>query len=94
MRQRAEVSSLLDRARVLTEVPFSMRVDSGDRREIVRGAIDCLAVGPDGSVTVLEYKTGRPRPVHRAQLDLYVRAARSLFPEVRVDGRLIYHELG
>ncbi len=92
MRERPDVASILDGAAVLTEVPFSLRVTPGT--EIIRGTIDGLALGPDGSVTVLEYKTGRPRAVHQAQLDLYVRAARALFAEARVEGRLIYHALG
>jgi hypothetical protein len=39
---------------------------------------------------VFEFKTGRPSPDHRAQLDLYVAAIRGLFPEATVEGRLIY----
>jgi hypothetical protein len=41
-------------------------------------------------MTVLELKTGRRRDWHERQLDLYVRAARCLFPGVAVDGRLVY----
>jgi hypothetical protein len=41
-------------------------------------------------MTVLELKTGDPRPFHREQLALYVRAARLMYPEADVDGRLIY----
>jgi len=57
---------------------------------IVRGAIDCLVLQPDGQVTVLEFKTGAERPEHRLQLDLYVQAARALLPGRRVEGLLVY----
>ena len=49
---------------------------------IVRGVIDALVVD-DAHVTVIEIKTGAPADWHRAQLDLYVDAARELFPGVR-----------
>ncbi|HXG56787.1 MAG TPA: UvrD-helicase domain-containing protein [Vicinamibacterales bacterium] len=90
MRTRADVQPLLEGASVLTEVPFSLRVASGEGTEIVRGTIDCLVEGADGLVTILEFKTGRARTAHQAQLDLYVRAARALFPGRSVEGRLIY----
>jgi ATP-dependent helicase/nuclease subunit A len=57
---------------------------------IVRGSIDCLIRNADGSATVLEFKTGRPRPSHDRQLELYVRAARACLPDVTVEGKLIY----
>ncbi|MEN3337643.1 MAG: ATP-dependent helicase/nuclease subunit [Acidobacteriota bacterium] len=57
---------------------------------LLRGTIDCVVVAPDGSVVVVEFKTGIPRPSHQAQLDLYVDAARALFPGARVEGKLIY----
>ncbi len=56
---------------------------------ILRGTIDCLIRKEDGSIVVVEFKTGRPRAAHRPQLDLYVEAARSLFPGATVEGRLI-----
>jgi ATP-dependent exoDNAse (exonuclease V) beta subunit len=68
------------------EVPFSLRV--GER--IVRGTIDCLVRGADGSVTVVEFKTGRRRPEHHAQTDLYRLAVEALFPERRVVTQLLY----
>jgi ATP-dependent helicase/nuclease subunit A len=68
------------------EVPFTMR--EGDR--VLRGTIDCLVRRPDGSLTVLEFKTGRPREEHQRQLDLYRRAVEQMFPGQRVDGLLVY----
>ncbi len=70
------------------EVPFSFR--GPGPATVLRGTIDCLARAGDGSITVFEFKTGRPAPDHRAQLDAYVAAIRALFPEAVVEGRLIY----
>jgi hypothetical protein len=41
-------------------------------------------------VTVLEFKTGRPRPEHERQADLYRQAAEAIFPGAPVESRLIY----
>ena len=87
---RADAARLLSGDR-LWEVPFALREPAGSSPAVIRrGVIDCLARRPDGRVTVLEFKTGRPRPEHRRQLDAYVRAARALFPGAAVDGRLVY----
>ena len=67
------------------EVPFSLDVDG----RIVHGAIDCLICG-DRSVTVLEFKTGGPRPEHREQAELYRQAAAALFPDATVEARVVY----
>jgi len=61
---------------------------------IVRGSVDCLAEQPDGRVVVVEFKTGRRHAWHAAQIDLYVRAARALFPGRPVERRLIYADAG
>jgi hypothetical protein len=90
MRQRADVADLLRGATVLSEVPFSLRVPADRGTQIVRGVIDSIVQAPGGNLTVVEFKTGAARPADHAQLDLYVRAARALFPEARVEGRLIY----
>ena len=77
----------------LFEVPFSMRrddVDPGKGVVIVRGTIDCLCRGADGRLTVFELKTGGVQPHHERQLSLYVDAARALFPDAAVNGRVIY----
>jgi RecB family endonuclease NucS len=44
----------------------------------------------DGAITILEFKTGRPRPEHQQQLELYAQAAKRLFPGAVVDGLLVY----
>ena len=97
---RSEVTELL-RAECLFEVPFSMlrddlNADSGltheDTRDpvVLRGTIDCLLRRPDGGLTVIELKTGGKRPHHERQLSFYVDAARALFPEAVVDGKVVY----
>jgi ATP-dependent helicase/nuclease subunit A len=68
------------------EVPFSLVIDE----RIVRGTIDCLVRTADGTITVLEFKTGRRRPEHEAQTGLYRQAVQSLFPESRVITQLLY----
>jgi RecB family endonuclease NucS len=88
---RDEVIRLLASHHVLAEVPFSLRIDDEERPVILRGTIDGLAIAADGSVTVVELKTGQARAFHQAQLDVYMRAARSLFPGRTVEGRLLYH---
>jgi len=77
-------------AELLHEVPFTA-VENG---RVVRGAIDCLVrVSPDEMV-ILEFKTGRSRPEHMAQVELYARAAAGLFPGLTVGFRLIYANSG
>jgi RecB family endonuclease NucS len=68
-------------------VPFSLHQENG---VIVRGQIDCLAARSDGTVEVLEIKSGRRSPAHLRQLDIYLVAARGLIPDTRIEGRIIY----
>ena len=89
MRGRPEVRGLLEGSTCLYEVPVSLRRD--DRPGVVaRGVIDCLVCLPDGGAVVLDFKTGSPRDSDRRQLDLYVEAARALFPGAAVRGQLVY----
>jgi ATP-dependent exoDNAse (exonuclease V) beta subunit len=96
LRQRPEVTELIDGATCHYEVPFSLQLSplnetgAGNMAVIVRGSIDCLAHQRDGRVMVVEFKTGRRHAWHAAQLELYVRAARSMFPGSSVEGRLVY----
>ena len=82
---REDVRALYNLGDRLYEVPFTMRTADA----FLRGTIDCL-IRHDDRLTVLEFKTGRPRPEHQAQVDLYRQAAEQMFPGVRVDARLIY----
>lgn len=105
MRSRPEVATVLDQAECLFEVPISLRFDDflvaslppgglalpeNAPLPVVRGVIDCLARMPDGSVLVIDFKTGPSRPADRLQLAIYVRAATALFPGQSVKGLLVY----
>jgi len=83
---RVDVRDLYCSGERLHEVPFTMRVDGG----IVRGTIDCLVRTAPDRMTVLEFKTGRPREEARSQLDLYRQAAERLFPGTVIEARLVY----
>ena len=85
LREHPEVRDLYTAGEVLHEVPFTMR----DAGRVLRGTIDCLVVHGH-SVTVLEFKTGRPRPEHDAQAAIYRDAAAKLFPGAIVESRVIY----
>jgi ATP-dependent exoDNAse (exonuclease V) beta subunit len=92
LRMRKDVAALLSGDRILHEVPFSMVTRQSGRPVVLRGVIDCLVQRNDGSVLVVEFKTGRPRPSHEQQLGLYIQAAASIYPGARVEGRLVYAE--
>jgi ATP-dependent exoDNAse (exonuclease V) beta subunit len=81
-----DVRALYDSGERLHEVPFTLR----EQGRFVRGSIDCLVRTAPDRLTVLEFKTGRPRDEHRAQLELYRAAAARLFPGCTVDARLVY----
>jgi ATP-dependent exoDNAse (exonuclease V) beta subunit len=70
-------------------MPFTMRDEAG---AVLRGTIDCLVHQDEGRLTVLEFKTGRPRDEHRRQIELYKRAAERMFPGACVDALLVYGE--
>jgi ATP-dependent exoDNAse (exonuclease V) beta subunit len=89
IRRRPEVAALLDGGACLYEVPFSLR-RSGRPDERVRGAIDCLVLSSESRATILEFKTGRPRPEHKAQAEVYAEAARAALPGYTVDVKIIY----
>ena len=82
-----DLRRLLASGRTIHELPFVMAIDGGGQ---LRGVIDCLVVSPEGTVTVLEFKTGAPQHVHRRQLEAYIEAAKVLFPGLSVEGRLVY----
>jgi RecB family endonuclease NucS len=82
------VAALAGSARFF-EVPFATTATPGE--PVVRGTIDCLVRKADGGLLVVEFKTGRRRPIHQRQLDLYVEAARRLEPGATdVRGALLY----
>ena len=85
------VRSLMQSGECHYEVPLSWRQGGwSDQASVaVRGTIDCIVLEAEAA-TVLEFKTGRPKPWHRDQLDAYVAAARDLFPGREVRGLLVY----
>ena len=83
---REDLRALFHGADAWHEVPVALREDG----QLLRGTIDTVLRAGDGSVTVLEFKTGRPSPQHQIQLDRYVRATRGLFPDAAVQGRVVY----
>jgi len=85
-----DVSATYGAERVLHEVPFALL----DGDQMVRGTIDCLAQTGPNQLTVLEFKTGRPRPWHQHQVDLYRRAAEAFQPGAEVKGHLVYASAG
>jgi ATP-dependent helicase/nuclease subunit A len=84
-----DLVSLLASGECLYEVPFSFLEDpvSGS---VIRGVVDCLVIGADRVLTVVEFKTGRPRPEHEAQAALYARAISSIFGAHPVGTRVFY----
>ena len=81
-----DVRTLYSSARRYHEVPFTMAADGG----VLRGTVDCLVETAPGSLTILEFKSGRPRPEHQEQVEIYLKAMRRIFPGASVDARLIY----
>jgi ATP-dependent exoDNAse (exonuclease V) beta subunit len=86
-RERTLVQAL-EAGDALFEVPFSVRPASA--QTILRGTFDCVIHRRDGSITILELKTGKPAPEHAQQLQIYLTAARAMFPGMPVEGNLVY----
>jgi ATP-dependent exoDNAse (exonuclease V) beta subunit len=82
---RPSIVALLSRPERWHEVPFSLADGDG----LIEGTIDSL-VRDDSGLVVVEFKTGRPTPLHRAQLAAYLRAARVLEPDTPARGVLVY----
>jgi ATP-dependent helicase/nuclease subunit A len=84
---RADLRELYRAGTALHEVPFTMGIDG----KIVRGTIDCIIATAE-SMTVLDFKTGRPRPEDVRQVELYGKAVQAMHPGMHVDVRVIYLE--
>ena len=87
--RNAEVADLLTTGECYFEIPFSY-LPPDEPGVCLRGSVDCLVRRADRSLVVLEFKTGRPRPAHQVQLDLYVRAMRAACPGTVVTGLVCY----
>jgi ATP-dependent exoDNAse (exonuclease V) beta subunit len=82
---RSSIVTLMSQPERWHEVPFSLADEDG----LVEGTIDSLVRDGAGFV-VVEFKTGRPTPLHRAQLSTYLKAARALEPGTPARGVLVY----
>jgi ATP-dependent helicase/nuclease subunit A len=88
-RKDTGISTWLAGGACFYEVPFSYHPP--DRAGvIVRGRIDCIVVPSQGPVTVLEFKTGRARPEHQAQVEVYREALRAAWPDREIQTRVLY----
>jgi ATP-dependent exoDNAse (exonuclease V) beta subunit len=85
LRHKPELELLMKEGRVHREVPFALDYQG----RVLRGVIDSLILLP-GRVVVIDYKTGSPRPEHKMQMELYLEAARALFPGENVEGLVFY----
>jgi len=83
---RPQVAAVYGSSEILHEVPFAL----SEEGRIVRGTIDCLARTSTDEVTVLEFKTGRPRAWHQEQLRIYQKAAQALFPANQIVAEVVY----
>jgi ATP-dependent helicase/nuclease subunit A len=92
---RRDLRALFEGGEAFYEVPFVAGSDEG----MVRGTIDCIirrpSAGPSSSgdrITVLEFKTGRPRQEHHGQALFYKQAAERVFPGAVVEAWVVYPE--
>jgi ATP-dependent helicase/nuclease subunit A len=86
LRNHATVRGLFETGDVYHEVPFTLHEEG----RIVRGTIDCLVRERDGSVRILEFKTGRRRDEDARQAEIYRRAAAAVFPGSPVAVDVLY----
>ncbi len=88
-RLRSDVREALGGGECLYEVPFSYD-PPGRATERLRGVVDCLVLAPGGRATVVEFKTGVPRPEHLAQAQIYADAVSAALGTAPVAVRLLY----
>jgi RecB family exonuclease len=88
IRARPDIGALYEAGRALHEVPFTMKIDG----RVLRGTVDCLVETAPRRFTLLEFKTGRPRPEHQVQVNLYLQAMNGTFPGAVIDAKLVYPE--
>lgn len=89
--KNAELRTLLGSGRAYFEVPFSHALTGSDgSASLVRGVVDCLVVGEDGTATVIEFKTGLPAPAHETQALQYQAAIRAILGKNHVELKILY----
>jgi ATP-dependent exoDNAse (exonuclease V) beta subunit len=86
---REDVQALVTGGVCYYEVPFTFFLPD-EPGTAIRGTVDCVVVGPDGRYSVLEFKTGRPRPEHDTQVALYARALSAMLGGAPVATHLCY----
>ncbi len=89
IRDRTDVAALLASGVCHFEVPFSF-APSDRPGEVIRGVADCLVAHPDGTATLVEFKTGRPRPEHETQATTYATALAAVFGTAQIGVRIVY----
>jgi len=89
LREQPELSALLGSGTCLYEVPFSY-IPPDSTESCLRGVVDCLVVDGTGAATVVEFKTGQPRPEHQGQAELYARAIGAILGFSGVKSRVFY----
>jgi ATP-dependent helicase/nuclease subunit A len=85
--RQPDVASLLAEGQCFYEVPFTVQTAAGGRP--LRGVIDCLVVS-EGTATVVEFKTGRPKAEHEAQAAVYREAIGTILPGMAAKVRIVY----
>jgi ATP-dependent exoDNAse (exonuclease V) beta subunit len=86
LRQHPRLRGHYETGHVFHEVPFSFREEG----RIIRGTIDCLIRQADGTLRILEFKTGRQRDEHARQAEIYRRAVAAAFPDTPVAVDVVY----
>lgn len=84
--ERPDVRTLFGAAEVLHEVPVSWQAPDGTT---LRAVVDAVVRRADGSLTLVEFKTGTARNADERQLQAYVDGVRRLLPRTPIDGRII-----
>src|SRR6185503_15877999 len=88
LRRTPEVDQLLASGDCLFEVPFSY-VQEDRPGEVLRGVIDGVVIPRHGPVTVIEFKTGIPRPGHTDQVAQYQAAIRVILGKKDVGVKIL-----
>ncbi|HET9369734.1 MAG TPA: UvrD-helicase domain-containing protein [Vicinamibacterales bacterium] len=89
LRNRADLREVLSSGQCFYEVGFSWRPDPGSPR-IVRGIVDCVVLHTAGGATIVEIKTGTPRPDHQSQAEAYAAAVGCVLKIPNISVKIVY----